>query len=329
MQTTEPVTIEDAADSLLMPIEQETEAETDGETQEDETEAVEAETESDASEDVEDEKDEDEVEASDEDDEAESDEIPDDDSSDGDPLETVKVNGEERKVTKQELKNDYAGRAALQQRHEQLKAQEQQIQQAAQTMQQERDRLLQFAQQVQDNGFIAPPKEPDPAQMQTDPLGYMEAEATYRQQMKVHEQQQEQIQQMQQQRQAAMDQHRAQVLAQQREILLQELPELSDPEKGKDVQRALVETAKSYQFTDEEIGGIEDARTIKLLNDARKWREVQAGKQAAKQPKQESKPVTRPKAKLRDGGKQSMAKKKLEQARRTQSTEDWAEAILE
>ena len=327
---TEPLSIEEAADSLLLPIEPETEADTDGETLETETETEEADTEGDASEDVADENEEDEAEASDEDEETESDdEEPDSDDSEGEPTFTVKVNGEERKITEQELKNDYAGRAALQQRHEQLKSQEQQFQAFAQAMQQERQQLLQLAQQAQDNGFKRPPSEPDPALMQTDPIGYMEAEATYRQEMKAYQQQQQQLTYQQQQQQALVEQQRQQQLAQAREVLMQEIPEFADPEKGKAVQKSLIETARAYQFSDDEIGGITDARTVKLLNDARKYRELQAGKQAAKQPKQESKPVTRPKAKLRDGGKQAMAKKQLQKAKKTQSVEDWAELLLE
>lgn len=326
---TEPMSIEDAADSLLLPIEPETEVETDGETQDDETEAVDTETEDDASDDVADENEDDEASDEDEADDEDDDENPDDDDSEGEPTFTVKVNGEERKITEQELKNDYAGRAALQQRHEQLKTQEQQFQAFAQTMQQERQQLLQLAQQAQENGFKAPPKEPDPALMQTDPIGYMEAEATYRQQMKAYQQEQQQVQYLQQQQQEAVKQQQQQMLKQQREALLEAIPELRDPEKGKKVQAGLLDTAKAYNFTDEEISGITDARTVQLLNDARKYRELQAGKQAAQKPKQEAKPVTRPKGKLRDGGKQSMAKKKMERARRTQSTEDWAEAILE
>jgi len=200
---------------------------------------------------------------------------------------------------------------------------------AAQAMQQERQAFLQFAQQAQENGFKNPPSEPDPALMQTDPIGYMEAEAKYRQEMKSYQQEQQQLQFEQQRQQQLSQKQREQMLAQQREQLLEAIPELKDPAKGKEVQAALLNTAKAYNFTDEEIGGITDARTVQLLNDARKWRELQAGKQAAKQPKQEAKPVTRPKGKVRDGGKQAMAKKKLQQARKSQSLDDWADLLIE
>jgi hypothetical protein len=157
----------------------------------------------------------------------------------------------------------------------------------------------------------------------------MEAKAAYDQEVETYQQQQQQLTYQQQRQQAMMKAQQERLLSQQREALLEAIPELKDPEKGAKVQAALLDTAKAYNFSDDEIGGITDARTVQLLNDARKWRELQAGKQAAKKPAQEAKPVTRPKGKMRDGGKQQVAKKKMERARKTQSDLDWAEALLE
>lgn len=326
---TEPLSIEEAADSLLSPIEPETEAEDDGETQEDETQELEAETEDDEAEDEDPGEDDPGDEASDDDESEGEEEAEPDDSDDSERTYTVKVNGEEVKVSEQELKNNYAGRAALHERHETLKAQEGKIQEYAQTLQQERQQLLQLVQQAQENGFQQPPKEPDPELMKTDPIGYMEAEATYRQEVKAFQQQQQQLQYQAQQAQQQTEQQKQAELAKQREILLEAIPELSDPQKGKQVQKAWVETAKAYGFSQEDLSNVTDARTFKMLDDARRYRELQAGKQAAKKPREEPKAVTKPKAKPRDGGKQAMAKKKLQQARKSQSLDDWADLLLE
>lgn len=334
METTEPqaegpMTDEQAVDALLAPIEPEAEAETDGETLETETEAVEAEVEDDASE-VEDENP-DEVEASDDDeaDETDEDETPDDDDAEGDRLFTVKVDGEEKQITEQELKNDYAGRASLQKRHQELKTQEEQFQQFAQAMQQERQQLLQFAQQAQENGFKQPPKKPDPAMMQTDPIGYMEAKAAYDQEVETYQQEQQQLQFQQQRAQQIAQAQQAQYEAKQREIAQQLIPELRDEKKAPELQSKMVQALRAAYFSDEEIKGVKDARFLPLIHKAALWDELQAGKQAARKPAQEAKPVTRPKGKMRDGGKQMQAKKQLQKAMKTQSDDDWVNVLLQ
>lgn len=328
METTEPMTDEQAIDALSQIIDEPTEAEPEQETQDQaepeeiETEAAEVDVEDDAPE-VEGDEDIDEVDqdADDPTDEADDEDQSDDDSK-GETLFTVKVNGEERKVTEQELKNDYSGRAALQQRHQELKTQEEQFQQAVATVQQERQAFLQFAQQARENGFKQPPKEPDPALMQTDPIGYMEAEAKYRQEAKAYQQEQQQIQRLQQEQAQQMQQRQAQMLQQQREILLQEIPELADPEKGKAIGAEWTKTAEAYGFSKEELKAVTDARTLKLLNDANKYRKLQAEKQTARQPREEARPITRPKGKMRDGNKAAW-QKQLAKAMKTQSDEDF------
>lgn len=289
---------------FMEPIEPEAEDETGGETQDDETVPVEDEAEDDASEAEDEEIGEDD---SDEDsDETDGDDAePDDDDSESEPLFTVKVNGEDRQITEQELKNDYSGRAALQERHEFLKTQEGKIQQ-------ERQALMQLYQQAQATGFKPAPQKPDPAMMQTDPIGYFEAKAAYDQQVEEHQQTEAQVRYHQQQAQAQAERQMQETLAQQREILLDALPELKDPQKGKEIQKAWIETAKAYGFTGEDLNNVTVAGTFRMLDDARKWRELQAGKQAAKKPREEAKVVTRPKGKMRDGGKQAMAKKQLQ-----------------
>lgn len=326
MQTTDtPMTEEQAVDMLLEPIEPQAEEETD-EAPQDETEPEEPEAEDDASEEVADEND-DEAELDDEN----ADETDEDDEEDEEqPADRyiVKVDGEEREVTLDELKRGYSGQAYIQKGMEDVKAKERQITEFAQSLQQERQALMQLYQQAQSTGFKPAPQEPDPAMMSTDPIGYMEAEARYRQEVKAYQQTQAQIQYHQKQAQEQQERQMQELLAQQREILLEAMPELKDPEKGKAVQKAWIDTAKAYGFTSEDLNNVTDARTFKMLDDARKWRELQAGKKAAKKPREEATAVTRPKGKMRDGGKQVMAKKQLQNAKKTQRDDDWVNVLL-
>jgi small-conductance mechanosensitive channel len=317
------MTDEQAVDMLLEPIEPEAEEETD-EAPQDETEPEEPEAEDDASEEVADEND-------DEADEEEADETDEDDEEDEEqPADRyiVKVDGEEREVTLDELKRGYSGQAYIQKGMEDVKAKERQITEFAQSLQQERQALMQLYQQAQSTGFKPAPQEPDPAMMQTDPIGYMEAEARYRQEVKAYQQTQAQIRYHQEQAQAQQERQMQELLAQQREILLEAMPELKDPEKGKAVQKAWIDTAKAYGFTSEDLNNVTDARTFQMLDDARKWRELQAGKKAAKKPREEAKAVTRPKGKMRDGGR-AQWQKQLAKAKKTQRDDDFVSLLFE
>ena len=325
MQTTEPMTDEQAVDAMFTPIEPEAEAETDGETQEpeetvaDETGDVTEAVEDDASEATD--ENEGEAEASEDDAEAGDDDDLEDDSPSTVDLHEVQVNGVTHKETLQELKNNYSGRAALQQRHSELKH-------AAETLQQEREAFLQFAQGIQENGLKRPPEKPDLAMRDTDPFGYLEAKDDYDRALSEYDDEQRQLQQFQERQNQIAQKQTEQFQAQQRDILMEAIPELSDPEKAEKLGKDWAETAEAYGYSSEELSAVNDARALKMLNDAMKYRKLQAEKQTAKKPREEAKPVTRPKGKLRDGGKAARSKK-LAQAIKSQRDEDFIDLLFD
>lgn len=320
--TDTPLSDEEAMEMLLEPIETEEEAEAD-EAPQDETESDDVETDDDASE-VEDDKDD---EDEDEPDEGEDDSDDDDEEADGDDeqpatLHTVKVDGEEKQVTLEELQRGYSGQAYIQKGMEANKARERELEQHAQALQQQADITLRLYQQAQQTGFTPAPQEPDPALVSTDPIAYLEAEAAYKTQMRAYQAEQQQAQFLQQQ------QLRQHMQAQERK-LLEEMPELKDPKKAEEFKGTLLRAKDAYGYSQDELREIvKDLRSVKALADAQKWRDLQAGKEASKQPREKPKAATRPKGKMRASSKVNF-QKGLAKAVKSQRDEDFAALLLQ
>lgn len=325
-----PMTEDQAVNALLTPESEEPEAETDAAPQS-ETEAEEVEAEDDAP-DVEAE--DDETEEDDEDgDEADSDEDEDgeDDEDEKQPAEshTVKVDGEEVQVTLDELKRGYSGQSYIQKGMETNKQTQAKLLEAAEAMQQERQQFLQAVQQVQQTGFLPAPKAPSKDLMRDDPIGYMEARAQYDEDVAAYQEQQQQIsfhQQRAQQQTAAMRQKQ---LQEQYAKLVEQAPEFGDAKRAPELKAKLMKSAESeFGFTAQDLEQISDARQVLVLRDALAYRELQKGKQAARQDRSQPKAVTKQKAKGRNGGNRANAQKQLQRAIKTQSDDDWVNVLL-
>jgi len=233
-----------------------------------------------------------------------------------------------REVTLDELKRGYSGQAYIQKGMEQAKQFEKQLQEQAQAVQQERQVLAQMYQQAQQTGFKPAPEPPARELLDQDPIAYMEAEATYRQDLQEYQQQQQQIQYLQQRDEQARREQMQQNLQQQAEKLKELIPEFGDAEKAPKLKERLVKNAAdNYGYTPEEVQQVSDARAIAVLNDAIAYRELMAGKQAAKQPREKAKAVTKPKGKA-TAGKRQQAQKQMQKAMKTQSDEDWVNVLL-
>ena len=81
--------------------------------------------------------------------------------------------------------------------------QRKQAEEAFNGLNQQREQLNQLMQQVEQQGVISQPTPPSKELLSADPLGYIEADATYREQMGAYQTQQQQIGQQQQAMQQA------------------------------------------------------------------------------------------------------------------------------
>lgn len=336
METTDsntgPMSLEQAVDLMVQP-EETTEAEAPEEVEEEqpvEDSFEEADEDEDAEvEDV----DPDEVEEVDdeEDDENEYEDAEEDDESE-DPvgeLHTVKVDGEEKQVTLEELKRGYSGQQYVQKGMQQVAEVKKEAENAYYALMQERQNLANLVQQVQSGQNLTPPQEPDSAMFDADPIGYMEAKIQYDNQVKAYQQNMGQVQQVLQQQTEAEQIARAEYAKQEAQRLVQVIPELADAGKAGKFKENLVRTATDvYGYTPEEIAGISSHRDFLVLRDAMKYREMMAGKETVQNKVKKAKPAIKPGAK-KVSTKTDAVRKQRERLKKSGSIDDALALIMQ
>ena len=324
----ESTTLEQAAESLLAPSE---------ETSEDNNfdEAVDAmiEPDDDQTEEVEvaDEEQND-VEASSEDqDDLDDVEIDDEDLVEAQAEDTnvfsVKVDGKEEQWTLDQLKQSAAGQAAINKRFQEAAEARKQIEQQAAVLQQQQQQVAALYQQAQ-NGGLQAPTPPTRETFESDPIGYMEEKLKYDEAKAQYDQNMFQMQAMQQQNMQAQQEAHQTYLAEQAQVLTQHIPEIADPEKGEVIKNALVKTGMDYGFSAEEMQGVTDARYVRALNDARKYRELVAKRKSAQSKGEKARPVVKAGAKKRVDSNAATRKKAQQRLQKTGSIDDALSLIL-
>jgi len=205
-------------------------------------------------------------------------------------------------------------------------AERKETQQLKETLLKQQQELLQIYEQAQQTG-LQPPTSPSKELFENDPIGYMEAKIKYDEDMQSYNQQMQQIHYVQQQQQAAQQQAHQQELAQQAETLKRFIPELSDPQKVEPYRKALVDTGVAYDFSAEEVAGVTDARMVRVLNDAMKYRRLQAKRKATQA--DGKKPVVPSGAKRRAAdGEAATRKKQQQKLRKSGKIEDALNLML-
>ena len=323
MQTTD--TLDAAVNSLLMPEEnsEPVEAPQDElapETAEDaqEVEAQEAET---------DEAETDEVDAeTDETEETEAEEEDEDDKEPAPDLIPVKVDGKVEMVPLEDLKRSFSGQAYIQKGMQEAAEAKKEAKALYEALQTEQAQFMQVVQTIQQQGFKSPPTAPDRALMDSDPIGYMRADAQYREELAAYQQQQQQIQHVSAQQAQMQKQAMAQYVAEQSKLLAERIPEFADQNKAKEVAAKIRSVAsEAYGFSEQELGSVTDARHVQVLHDAMKWRELQAARtQKAPAPTKTMKAKPR-----RQDPAKVVRKKQIAEARKSGKPDAFVDLLLE
>lgn len=233
------------------------------------------------------------------------------DEAQPEPQYKVKVDGIETEVTLDELQRGYSGQKYIQKGMAENAETKKSLEQAQQQVTQERQMLMQMIQQVQNGNVPIIPEYPSEELRASDPLGFLEKEAEYRRAVEKRQQFDQQVQiQAQQEAQQRQQQHN-QFLEQQAQRLTEWMPEFADPEKRNVfIQDMSAKAKKHYDLTDEQIGTVKTAEEVRILNDALKWRELQANKGKAQEKAEGARPVVKPAAKrAASSGRVSRAKK--------------------
>ncbi len=240
---------------------------------------------------------------------------------------SVKVDGKEEQWTLDQLKQSAAGQAAINKRFQEAAEARKQIEQQAAVLQQQQQQVAALYQQAQ-NGGLQAPTPPTRELFESDPIGYMEEKLKYDEAKTQYDQNMFQLQNVQKQRvQAQQEAHQA-YLQEQAQVLTQHIPEIADPQKGEAIKNALVDTGVSYGFTAEEMQAVTDARYVRALNDARKYRELVAKRKSAQSKGEKARPVVKAGAKKRVDSNAATRKKAQQRLQKTGSMEDALSLIL-
>ena len=260
----------------------------------------------------------------------EDDQIDDDDlveAAEDTNLIPVKINGKEEHWTLDQLKQSAAGQGYINQKMQENAALEKQYKQQAQALAQQQQQVLALYRQAQQGGLQAPTP-PSKELFDQDPIGYMEAKLQYDEAKAAHDQQLVQLRGMHQQQAQQQQAAKQAYLAEQAEVLKQYIPEIADPEKGEKLKAGIIDTGIHYGFTPEEMAGVSDARYVRALNDARKYRQLVANKKKSQSKADGVRPVVKAGAKKRPDGQAATRKKAHQRLQKTGSIEDALSLML-
>ena len=239
----------------------------------------------------------------------------------------VKINGKEENWTLDQLKQSAAGQGYINQKMQENAALEKQLKEQSQALAQQQQEILAMYQNAQQGGLQAPTP-PTKELFDQDPIGYMEAKLQYDEAKVTHDQRLTELHGMQQQQAKQQQEAQQAYLAEQAQVLTQHIPELADPEKGEKLKSSLIETGVYYGWTPEEMSKVADARYVRALNDARKYRQLVANKQKSQAKAKGVRPVVKAGAKKRPDGQAATRKKAQQRLQKSGSIDDALSLML-
>jgi hypothetical protein len=179
---------------------------------------------------------------------------------------TVKVNGEELEVTKEELLRGYQREADYTRKTQKLAEERRLVESEFQQVRAEREQYAQVLGQLQQRLQEMNPGEPDWERLEAeDPIEYARQWTHHQrraQQQAAIQAEQARLQQLQQ------EESRKQVLEllkKEAEAVREKIPEWKSPEKAKADGKALLEYGQSLGFSESELGEITDSRALLAL----------------------------------------------------------------
>ena len=209
---------------------------------------------------------------------------------------TVKIDGEEKNVSADELVKSYQLEQAAQKRMQEAAEVRKTSEAEAAALAQQREQYAQALQslEAQLNTAENKPQEYWDNLYSEDPMEYMRQRESYRDRKEAAEKiKAEQVRVQQEQQQELMQQHQAN-LAQQQERLLEALPEWKDPDVAmKEKQEIVTYAQRELGFTEQEVSNIADARGVLAIRKAYLYDQLMAQKPAAQKKVKKAPKVTK------------------------------------
>ena len=327
MQETTELSMDNAIEALMAQEPEVAEAEViESEVDEVETEAEETEVEdsddSEYAEDADEDEDEDEYEG----DEGEIDSEELDDQAET-KLYPVKIDGEIVNVTLSDLTKGYGGDQFNQKNMRHNAEQRKLMEEAFNNLNQQRAQLDQHAQNLNQNGLVAKPVAPSRELFTNDPLGYLDADLEYRDNVKKYQDEQNQLQHNRQELQKAQAEVNQANLQNQQEELKRLIPDFADAKKATKLKNSLIEHGKKRNFTEAELGSVVDARTMHVLHESMLWRQSLEGKSDVKAKLKKARPLMKAGVKKTGESANKVEQKLMSKLKKSGSVQD-AAALL-
>lgn len=201
---------------------------------------------------------------------------------------TIKVDGKDVEVTLEELQNGYSRQADYTRKSQVLAEQRKKADDELVATQQERQRYSQALEQLGDSTDyeISQFKNVDWNKLKSeDPMAYMQQKDALRDLEDSKRKLSEEKARIAAENQKDYEANLVKARESQIKILADKLPEWVDPVKGAKLKSDVKNFAMAEGFSEQEIDMLMDARSIKVLNDARKYNELLKSKISKKKQK--------------------------------------------
>lgn len=244
-------------------------------------------------------------------------------------LYTVKVDGEEREVTLDDLKQSFSGQAYIQKGMKEASEAKKEAEGVYLALLNERQQLSYLLQQAQTGQIASAPVPPSRELFNNDPIGYMDAKLSYDEAMQNYQNQQYQIQQVTESQNYQMQIAQQHYLQGEMQQLAKVIPEFGDAKTASKLKEDLVQFGSKLGYSESELSEVMDHRAILVLQKAMKYDQLVEGKSKATQKASNARPMVKPGTKKT--GRTGAAKQRQNaQARmkKTGSIDDVAKFLL-
>ncbi len=195
---------------------------------------------------------------------------------------TVKVDGKEVAVTREELQKGYSRTQDYTRKTQQIAEVRKQVEQETQAVRAEREQYAQLLGALQAQLQSSEPQVDLDRLYHEDPIEWVRQKEVLRERQEkayaIQAEQQRLSQLSQQEQQRAMEAH----LESEKDALLAALPEWRDPKKAKAEKALVLESAKSVGFSEDDLKSVYDHRLVLLLRKAAMYDQLVSKRQDIK-----------------------------------------------
>lgn len=245
-----------------------------------------------------------------------------------DELEVIVHNGEEKQLTKAELKELAQQGFDYTQKTQQLAEQRRYVEQQAQLVQQQAQFAAQFTDQIAEAKALQSQLDQwrgvNWSELaQTDPMQYLSLHHQYQEAKEAHQTKLQELSHLQQQAQQTAAQQQAQRLQQEAQAMKQAIPEWKDQARANAEMTELRQWLANTGFGEQEIASVQDHRQVAIARKAMLYDKMMA------QGKQKVATAPPPTAKPGSTAKPNTDGKKLREALKRSGSGDYAAKLIE